>query len=128
MRSIRRPSALKPKGRPVCLAIGVFGISGISMFAFGGALLSILLVYGLTRIKSGFSVGTMLLAGVALNFDVKVVDFSPDGRLIAFTSQHEAVGLSVLPQIYTVRVDGTGLVRRTEGGTGKADLIWRPRP
>lgn len=54
--------------------------------------------------------------------------WSPDGRLIAFTSQHEAVGLSVLPQIYTVRVDGTGLVRRTEGGTGKADLIWRPRP
>jgi iron complex transport system permease protein len=50
------------------LAIGVFGISGISVFAFGGALLSILLVYGLTRIKSGFSVGTMLLAGVALNF------------------------------------------------------------
>jgi iron complex transport system permease protein len=50
------------------LAIGVFGVSGVSLFAFGGAMLSILLVYGLTRIKSGFSVGTMLLAGVALNF------------------------------------------------------------
>lgn len=50
------------------LAIGVFGLSGVSVFAFAGALLSILLVYGLTRIKSGFSVGTMLLAGVALNF------------------------------------------------------------
>lgn len=50
------------------LAIGIFGLSGTSIFAFGGALLSILLVYGLTRIKSGFSVGTMLLAGVALNF------------------------------------------------------------
>ena len=50
------------------LAISVFGITGISAFAFGGAILSILLVYGLTRIKSGFSVGTMLLAGVALNF------------------------------------------------------------
>ena len=50
------------------LAIGVFGISGISLFAFGGAGLSILLGYGLTRIKAGFSIGTMLLAGVALNF------------------------------------------------------------
>jgi iron complex transport system permease protein len=50
------------------LAIGLFGISGISVFAFGGAILSILAVYGLTRIKTGFSVGTMLLAGVALNF------------------------------------------------------------
>ena len=50
------------------LAISLFGVSGVSVFAFGGAILSIMLVYGLTRIKSGFSVGTMLLAGVALNF------------------------------------------------------------
>ncbi len=50
------------------LAIGIFGVSGVSAFAFGGAILSILLVYGLTRIRSGFSIGTMLLAGVALNF------------------------------------------------------------
>jgi len=50
------------------LAISVFGVSGVSAFAFTGALLSILIVYGLTRIKSGFSIGTMLLAGVALNF------------------------------------------------------------
>jgi iron complex transport system permease protein len=50
------------------LAISVFGVSGVSVFAFAGAILSILLVYGLTRMKSGFSIGTMLLAGVALNF------------------------------------------------------------
>jgi len=50
------------------LALGVFGITGVSIFAFSGAILSVLLVYGMTRIKSGFSVGTMLLAGVALNF------------------------------------------------------------
>jgi iron complex transport system permease protein len=50
------------------LAISLLGISGVSLFAFGGAILSILLVYGLTRIKAGFSVGTMLLAGVALSF------------------------------------------------------------
>lgn len=50
------------------LAISVFGVSGVSAFAFCGAILSVILVYGLTRIRSGFSVGTMLLAGVALNF------------------------------------------------------------
>jgi iron complex transport system permease protein len=50
------------------LAVSLFGVSGISLFAFGGAILSILIVYGLTRIKSGFSIGTMLLAGVALSF------------------------------------------------------------
>jgi len=50
------------------LAVSVLGVSGVSAFAFAGAILSILLVYGLTRIKSGFSIGTLLLAGVALNF------------------------------------------------------------
>lgn len=38
------------------------------IFSFTGALGAILLVYGLTKIKKGFSVGTMLLAGVVVNF------------------------------------------------------------
>ncbi len=50
------------------LALSLWGISGLSAFAFGGAVLSIVLVYGLTLIRSGFSIGTMLLAGVALSF------------------------------------------------------------
>jgi iron complex transport system permease protein len=50
------------------LAFGFLGISGISVFAFVGAILSITLVYGLTRIKTDFSIGTMLLAGVAISF------------------------------------------------------------
>ncbi len=37
-------------------------------FSFAGSLLAVLLVYGLTRIKKGFSTGTMLLAGIAVNF------------------------------------------------------------
>ncbi len=37
-------------------------------FSFAGALAAILLVYGLTKIKKGFSAGTMLLAGIAVNF------------------------------------------------------------
>ena len=38
------------------------------LFSFAGALGAVLLVYGLTKIKKGFSVGTMLLAGIAVNF------------------------------------------------------------
>ena len=38
------------------------------MFAFGGAVLTIVLVYGLTRTQRGFSTATMLLAGVAMSF------------------------------------------------------------
>ena len=46
----------------------LFGITGQSFSAFGGALLSIFLVFGLTRVKKGFSTATMLLAGVAVSF------------------------------------------------------------
>jgi iron complex transport system permease protein len=43
-------------------------IPAATLFAFGGALCTILLVYGLTRLKRGFSTTTMLLAGVAISF------------------------------------------------------------
>lgn len=46
----------------------LIGIAGQTIFAFVGALISILLVYVLSKIKKGFPVGTMLLAGVAINF------------------------------------------------------------
>ncbi|OHB50762.1 MAG: iron ABC transporter [Planctomycetes bacterium GWF2_41_51] len=38
------------------------------IFSFIGSLAAVLLVYGFTKVKKGFSVGTMLLAGVAVNF------------------------------------------------------------
>lgn len=44
-----------------------FGISGTSVAGFLGALGAVALVYGLARIKSGFSSATLLLAGVAVN-------------------------------------------------------------
>jgi iron complex transport system permease protein len=44
------------------------GASGISIFAFMGALLSIGLLYGLTTMSRNFSTATMLLAGVAISF------------------------------------------------------------
>lgn len=50
------------------LALSLFGISGLGIAAFTGALLSISLVYGLTRLKGGFSTATLLLAGVAVSF------------------------------------------------------------
>lgn len=46
----------------------LFGVSGVSLFAFCGALLSIAVVYGLTMARRGFSTATMLLAGVAVSF------------------------------------------------------------
>jgi iron complex transport system permease protein len=50
------------------LVFSVLGISGMSVSAFTGAILSILLVYGLSRVRRGFSTTTMLLAGVAISF------------------------------------------------------------
>ncbi len=48
--------------------VPLLGFSGQSISAFLGALLSIMLVYGLTQIKKGFSSSLLLLAGVAVNF------------------------------------------------------------
>jgi hypothetical protein len=45
--------------------------------------------------------------------------WSPDGALIAFSSSHE----NPMSDIYTMKPDGTGLVRLTTG----VDSHWRPR-
>lgn len=50
------------------LAFSLLGIPVVTLFAFAGAVLTIALVYGLTRTRRGFSTATMLLAGVALSF------------------------------------------------------------
>ena len=59
-------------GASVYIKIGfifsIFGIPGVTLAAFVGAILSIMLVYGLTRASGSFSTHTMLLAGVALSF------------------------------------------------------------
>ena len=46
----------------------VLGISGITFAAFCGSMLAVTFVYTLTRLKSGFSSATLLLAGVAVSF------------------------------------------------------------
>jgi iron complex transport system permease protein len=50
------------------LGFSLLAVPGGTWFAFGGALVAILLVYGFTRMKQGFSTATMLLAGVAISF------------------------------------------------------------
>ena len=46
----------------------ILGIPGQSLSAFVWAVAAILLVYGLTRARRGFSTATMLVSGVAVNF------------------------------------------------------------
>ena len=50
------------------LRFSLLWISGSSWFAFAGALLALVLVYGMTRTRQGFSTATMLLAGVAVSY------------------------------------------------------------
>lgn len=50
------------------LRFDAFGFSGISFFGFIGAVAAILIVYGLTRLKKGFAIYTILLAGVVVSF------------------------------------------------------------
>lgn len=49
-------------------SFSVAGVSGITLFAFLGALLSLGLVFGFSRLRGGFRTETMLLAGVAGGF------------------------------------------------------------
>lgn len=59
-------------GAAICINLGitftVLGFPTVTIFTFAGAILSIGLVYGLSRARRGFSSATMLLAGVAVSF------------------------------------------------------------
>lgn len=46
----------------------ILGTSGQTISSFFGAVISIAFVYGMTKLKQGFSTSTMLIAGVAINF------------------------------------------------------------
>jgi iron complex transport system permease protein len=50
------------------LSFSIIGLSGISLFAFLGALLSVFIVWRLAKIKRVVSTTTVLLAGVAVSF------------------------------------------------------------
>jgi iron complex transport system permease protein len=59
-------------GAALGVRLGVFhtalGGGAVAICAFAGALFATATVYGLTRVKKGFSTATMLLAGVAVSF------------------------------------------------------------
>jgi len=50
------------------LSFTLLGIDSTSVLAFIGALVTISFVYGISRFGSGFSIGTLLLSGVAVSF------------------------------------------------------------
>jgi dipeptidyl aminopeptidase/acylaminoacyl peptidase len=54
---------------------------------------------------------------------------SPDGRHVLFTSTHEEVaGVGFKRQLFTVRIDGTDVRRRTSDALDKENAAWRVRP
>jgi len=59
-------------GATLCVRLGLgvtyLGFSTTTLGGMGGAFAAVGLVYGLTRLKYGFSTQSMLLAGVAVNF------------------------------------------------------------
>jgi len=52
------------------LSFALLGVAGISVAAFLGATLAMLMVYGLTRLRGGFNTATLLLGGVAISFSL----------------------------------------------------------
>ncbi len=52
----------------VGVLFSVLGIPGKTLSAFAWAMISVMIVYGLTRTRRGFTTATMLVAGVAVNF------------------------------------------------------------
>ena len=97
----------------------VFGISGVATSAFTGAILSVLLVYGLSRLRGGFSTATMLLAGVAVSFFFSSVnlftqyisDFTQTFRIIRWLMGGlEVVGYSTVINLLPFVVVGTAIV------------------
>jgi iron complex transport system permease protein len=110
-------------GAAIAIRLGwtvlILGVSGVSIAAFVGALASVMLVFGLTRLRRGFSSGTLLLAGVAVGFFFSSVilfvqyisSFSESYRIIRWLMGGlEVVGmdapLSLLPFLLT----GAGII------------------
>lgn len=102
------------------LTFALLGISGVTWWAFAGALGTILLVYGLTRTRQGFSTATMLLAGVAVSFFFSSVilflqylsDFTRTYQMLRWVmgGLHGVVGFDAPLNILPLVVAGTLVV------------------
>jgi len=110
-------------GAALYIKLGLFfsflGIAGQSLFAFLGAILSVVLVYGITKIKKGFSTATMLIAGVAINFFFSSLilfiqylsDFANSFRIIRWLmGGFEVVGFTPVLTILPFAVSGTIII------------------
>lgn len=99
------------------ISFHVLGVPGVTIFASLGALLSILLVYGLARASRGFSAAALLLAGVAVSFSFSSLilflqylsDFAGSFRILRWLMGGlDTVGFdSVLSMFPPVAVGGT---------------------
>lgn len=101
------------------ISFAVLGVSGMSVAAFLGAGLAIAIVYGLTRIRRGFSTATMLLAGVAISFFFSSVilfmqytsDYRHSFRIVRWLmGRLEAVGFESLFSVLPFVASGTVIV------------------
>lgn len=101
------------------LSFSIAGIGGMSVFAFFGAAASILLVYGITRARQGFSTATLLLAGVAVSFFFSsfillmqyLSDFTQSFRILRWLMGDLAVsGYDPLLQMIPFCLAGTAIV------------------
>ena len=101
------------------LPVVFMGLSGAAASAFAGAILSILLVYGLSRLRGGFSTATMLLAGVAVSFFFSSVnlftqyisDFTQTFRIIRWLMGGlEVIGFGTVLNLLPFVIVGSAIV------------------
>jgi iron complex transport system permease protein len=95
------------------------GISSVSLAAFAGAVLSVFLVYGLSRIRAPLTTATLLLAGVAVNFFFSslnlftqyISDFTHTFRIIRWLMGGlEVTGFASVGQMAPFTVAGLAII------------------
>ena len=101
------------------LLFTLLGFSGQVLFAFAGAFLSVVLVFGISRLKKGFTTASMLIAGVAINFFFSSLilfiqylsDFSRSFQIIRWLmGGFEMVGFKPVLIIMPITLLGTAVI------------------
>ncbi|MDP6115404.1 MAG: iron ABC transporter permease [Planctomycetota bacterium] len=110
-------------GATLCIHLGwsfsILGVSAVSLSAFFGALGSLMIVYGITLCRSGFSTTTMLLAGVAVSlffsslilFMQYMTDLTSSFRILRWLmGGMEVVGFRAVTSAFPFVVSGVAVV------------------
>jgi iron complex transport system permease protein len=106
------------------LAAGLLKSVGTSVFAFLGALLAVITVYGLTVVKKRMSTHTMLLAGVAVSFCFSSIilflqytaDFEDSFQIIRWLMGGlEVAGYDSFYKIIPFVITGTAVIFKLNG-------------